>query len=69
MISAQALPVRVYQTADRIMLAAPMPELEPGDISVLIAKGRLQGIGHGVESEGKFFCGAHCARAAGVEEL
>jgi hypothetical protein len=68
MISAQALPVRVCQTADRIMLAAPMLGLEPGDISVLIANGRLQGIGHGVESEGKFFC-AHCARAAGVEGL
>jgi HSP20 family protein len=37
MSSAQALPVRLYQTADRIMLAAPMPGLEPGDISVLIA--------------------------------
>jgi len=26
-------------------------------------------IGHGVESPGTFFCGAHCARAAGVEGL
>jgi Rieske Fe-S protein len=26
-------------------------------------------IGHGVESNSKFFCGAHCARAAGVEGL
>jgi hypothetical protein len=26
-------------------------------------------IGHGVEAHGKFFCCAHCARAAGVEGL
>ena len=26
-------------------------------------------LGHGVESPGTFFCGAHCARAAGVEGL
>ncbi|HXH84918.1 MAG TPA: Hsp20 family protein, partial [Candidatus Tectomicrobia bacterium] len=32
----QIVPVRVYQTADRIMLAAPMPGLEPSDISVTI---------------------------------
>lgn len=32
----QPVPVRVYQTTDRIMLAAPMPGLEPDDISVVI---------------------------------
>lgn len=26
-------------------------------------------IGHGVEAEGRFFCCAHCARQAGVEEV
>lgn len=25
-------------------------------------------IGHGIESDGNFFCCAHCARHAGVEE-
>lgn len=25
-------------------------------------------IGHGVESEGDMFCGAHCAKVAGVED-
>ncbi len=26
-------------------------------------------VGHGVESDAQFFCGAHCARAAGVAEV
>ena len=26
-------------------------------------------IGHGVEADGRFFCCAHCARTAGVEEV
>lgn len=26
-------------------------------------------VGHGVESDGQFFCCAHCARAAGVAEV
>ena len=26
-------------------------------------------IGHGLESEGRFFCCAHCARALGVQSL
>jgi HSP20 family protein len=34
--SGQPLPVRLYQTASRIMLAAPMPGLEPEDIAVRI---------------------------------
>jgi HSP20 family protein len=41
MMDAQALPVRLYQTADRIMLAAPMPGLEPSNISISIADGRV----------------------------
>jgi HSP20 family protein len=32
----QLVPVRVYQTTDRIMIAAPMPGLEADDISVVI---------------------------------
>ena len=31
------VPVRIYQVDDRIMLAAPMPGLEPEDISVTVA--------------------------------
>ena len=31
---AQAVPVRVYQSDEHVMLAAPMPGLEPDDISV-----------------------------------
>jgi HSP20 family protein len=38
MSARQGLPVRVYQTRDRIMLAAPMPGLEPGNISVHISE-------------------------------
>ena len=30
----QTVPVRVYQSDEHIMLAAPMPGLEPGDISI-----------------------------------
>lgn len=41
MMDTQALPVRLYQTADRIMLAAPMPGLEPSNISISIADGRV----------------------------
>jgi|GEM_PF-386143 len=32
----QIVPVRVYQTIDHLMLAAPMPGLEPQDISIMI---------------------------------
>jgi HSP20 family protein len=32
----QVLPVRMYQTEDRVMVAVPMPGLEPEDISVVI---------------------------------
>jgi HSP20 family protein len=41
MMDAQALPVRLYQTADLILLAAPMPGLEPGNISIRIADGQV----------------------------
>jgi HSP20 family protein len=34
--SGQPLPVRVYQTQERVMLTAPMPGLEPEDISVRV---------------------------------
>jgi HSP20 family protein len=33
----QEVPVRVYESDGRIMVAAPMPGLEPGDISVSVA--------------------------------
>jgi HSP20 family protein len=34
----QTLPVRLYQTDTHLMLAAPMPGLEPGDICVEISE-------------------------------
>jgi HSP20 family protein len=37
----QKVPVRVYQTDDRIMLAAPMPGLEPQNIAVTITGDRV----------------------------
>lgn len=37
----QALPVRIYQSAARLMIAAPMPGLEPSDISVTIEPDRV----------------------------
>ncbi|MGH7828813.1 MAG: Hsp20/alpha crystallin family protein [Candidatus Binatia bacterium] len=37
----QAIPVRIYQSADQIMVAAPMPGLEPQDISVTVAEDRI----------------------------
>lgn len=37
----QSVPVRVYQTDNRIMLAAPMPGLEPEDISVTVNGDRV----------------------------
>lgn len=36
-----ALPVRVYQTDYRIMIAAPMLGLEPGDIVVAVTGDRV----------------------------
>jgi HSP20 family protein len=41
MASTQVLPVRVYQTDDRIMLTAPMPGLEPENIAVRIEGRRV----------------------------
>lgn len=45
------VPVKLYRTDDRITIAAPMPGLEPGDISVevtgdrrLILQGELRGV-------------------------
>lgn len=34
---AQTVPVRIYESGNHVMLAAPMPGLEPQDISVSIA--------------------------------
>jgi len=38
----QEIPLRIYQTSELIMLVAPMPGLEPGDISVDIAGDRVR---------------------------
>ena len=38
---AATIPLRIYETDDRIMLAAPMPGLEPNDIDVKIAGARV----------------------------
>ena len=47
----QQIPVKVYRTADRLMVAAPMPGLQPEDIVVevtdsgrLILQGELRGL-------------------------
>jgi HSP20 family protein len=42
MASAHTLPLRVYQTEYRIMVAAPMPGLEPTDISIEITDDRVR---------------------------
>ena len=45
-MDAQGLPVKMYQTNERLIVAAPMPGLEPSDISVLVAEdGRLELMG------------------------
>lgn len=47
----QAVPIRLYQSENRIMLAAPMPGLEPDNISVevrgdrVVIHGELRGPG------------------------
>jgi HSP20 family protein len=47
----QQIPVKVYRTADRLMVAAPMPGLQPEDIMVevtdsghLILQGEVRGL-------------------------
>ena len=47
----QAIPIKVYRTADRLMVAAPMPGMQPEDIVVqvtedgrLILQGELRGL-------------------------
>jgi HSP20 family protein len=35
----QQVPVKVYRTSDRLMVAAPMPGMEPEDIVVEVAEG------------------------------
>jgi HSP20 family protein len=37
----KSIPLRIYQSDDRIMVAAPMPGLEPEDISVAITGSRV----------------------------
>jgi HSP20 family protein len=44
---ASTLPLRVYETDRRIMVAAPMPGLEPGDIAVHVGGDRVRI--HGME--------------------
>jgi HSP20 family molecular chaperone IbpA len=36
---AQILPVKMYETAERLMVAAPMPGLEPDDICIEVTPG------------------------------
>lgn len=43
----QEIPVRIYRTDDLLMLVAPMPGLEPGDVSVTIDDDRV--VVHGEE--------------------
>ena len=47
----QEIPVKVYRTTDRLMVATPMPGLEPEDISVevtntchIILQGQIRGL-------------------------
>ena len=51
----QSIPVKIYRTADRLMIAAPMPGLEPEDIVItvsgsgqLVLEGALRGALKGV---------------------
>lgn len=51
----QSIPIKVYRTAERLMVAAPMPGLEPEDIIVtvsaagqLVLEGALRGVLKGV---------------------
>ena len=37
----QQIPVKVYRTDERLTVAAPMPGLQPEDITVEVAEGRL----------------------------
>ena len=37
----QTVPVRLYQTDDQLMLAAPLPGLQPDDIRVTITQSRI----------------------------
>jgi HSP20 family protein len=50
-VKIQQIPVKMYRTSDRLMVAAPMPGLQPDDILVevtagghLIMRGRLRGV-------------------------
>ncbi len=52
----QSIPVKVYRSADRLMIAAPMPGLAPEDITVeitadnaIVIDGRLRGVLKGVK--------------------
>src|SRR6185437_12487267 len=51
----QLIPVKIYRSGDRLTVAAPMPGLEPEDISIevkddgqLVLHGRLRGVLKGV---------------------
>ncbi len=50
-VKVQQIPVKVYRTSDRLMIAAPMPGLEPQDVLIqvtnnghLILQGELRGM-------------------------
>lgn len=47
---AQEIPIKMFQSSDRLTVAAPMPGLEPGDICVEVTPGNqlvLHGSGRG----------------------
>ncbi|HKD74989.1 MAG TPA: Hsp20/alpha crystallin family protein [Ktedonobacterales bacterium] len=55
-VESQSIPVKVYRSADRLMVAAPMPGLAPEDITVeitadnsIVLDGRLRGALKGVK--------------------
>jgi len=37
----QAIPIRIYDRDQHVVLAAPLPGLEPGDISVTVGRNRV----------------------------
>jgi HSP20 family molecular chaperone IbpA len=51
----QNVPVQVHQADDRIVLAAPMPGLEPQDLSVIVSGDKVTTGGRGEGSPSCWF--------------
>ena len=51
----QTIPVRLYQTKEQLMLAAPLPGLQPSDIAVAITEDRvmIRGVERGPGQHGR----------------